>query len=82
MIFNDDPPVTIDNDQLPEALQDQIQETHSSETVDGMQINAGKFSCKCKLFEGEPCYSRFTAQQVVTCRMQMKEMTPGEPSIG
>ena len=75
---NENPLVTVNCDKLPSPLREQVASVHSSETEEGMQHDAYSFVCKCRLFDGNPCYTRFTTDEIVNCRMQMNEMTSGK----
>lgn len=78
---NDNPPVDVNRNDLPPPLREQVEKVYSSETEGGMQHHASSFVCKCHLFDGNPCYTRFTTDEIVNCRMQMNEMTSGKKII-
>ena len=59
---------------LPQEHQHVINAAHQPESMEQQLELARNFSCTCKMFDGEPCYNRYTPEYFVETRDPMTEM--------
>ena len=54
-----------------------IQRDYVSENVEEERSLVAEFQCYCKLFNGQPCYKQFSAEDMTKIRYTMYELTTG-----
>ena len=60
-----------------QSVLNQVQgEFVSEDSADDLD-KAKRFTCSCKLYDGTPCYKRYTPGELVRRRMQVHGITPG-----
>ncbi|XP_064648162.1 uncharacterized protein LOC135500559 [Lineus longissimus] len=55
---------------------------HSPESIDSVECEkATKYSCDCQYNDGQPCYRRYTPEEMIRRRMDMRELTPRDQML-